>query len=278
MEPDIYEAIVEGRRRGERMALAAVIARRGSTPRKDPAKMLVFEDGRQIGTVGGGCMEAEVSRAALEAIRTQKPQLLRFDLTEDDLEETGLICGGTLEVYVEPILPQPWLFILGAGHVGRCLARTARDLGFRIAVADDRIKYANRERFPEAEALHVGDWEKVLEELPVDPSSYVVIVTRGHQFDLVCLRFALKSRARYIGLIGSRRKIRLFFEKLESEGVDPAEFARVSAPVGLDIGSETPEEIAVSIAAELIAVRKNVDLRRLKEGASRPSPAPQPSS
>lgn len=278
MEPDIYEAIVEGRRRGERMALAAVIARRGSTPRKDPAKMLVFEDGRQIGTVGGGCMEAEVSRAALEAIRTQKPQLLRFDLSEDDLEETGLICGGTLEVYVEPILPQPWLFILGAGHVGRCLARTARDLGFRIAVVDDRIKYANRERFPEAEALHVGDWEKVLEELPVDSSSYVVIVTRGHQFDLVCLRFALQSRARYIGLIGSRRKIRLFFEKLESEGVDPVEFARVSAPVGLDIGSETPEEIAVSIAAELIAVRKNVDLRRLKEGASRPNPAPQPSS
>lgn len=278
MEPDIYEAIVEGRRRGERMALAAVIAHRGSTPRKDPAKMLVFEDGRQIGTVGGGCMEAEVSRAALEAIRTHKPQLLRFDLSEDDLEETGLICGGTLEVYVEPILPQPWLFILGAGHVGRCLARTVRDLGFRIAVVDDRVKYANRERFPEADALHVGEWETVLQQLPVDASSYVVIVTRGHQFDLACLRRALQSPARYIGLIGSRRKIRLFFDKLESEGTDPAEFARVSAPVGLDIGSETPEEIAVSIAAELIAVRKNVDLRRLKDGVARRSSDPQPSS
>ncbi len=278
MEPDIYEAIVEGRRRGERMALAAVIARRGSVPRKDPAKMLVYEDGRQIGTVGGGCMEAEIHRAALESIRTQKPQLLHFDLTEDDLEDSGLICGGTLEVYVEPILPQPWLFILGAGHVGRCLARMARDLGFRIAIVDDRVKYANRERFPEAEAVHVGEWEAVLQELPVDGTSYIVIVTRGHQFDLACLRFALRTRARYIGLLGSRRKIRLFFEKLAAEGVDAAELARVSAPVGLDIGSETPEEIAVSIAAELVAVRRQVDVRRLKKDALHPSPAPQPSS
>ncbi|MBZ5498331.1 MAG: XdhC/CoxI family protein [Acidobacteriia bacterium] len=256
MAEDIYEEIVQIRRQGLRAALATVIVRKGSTPRRDAAKMLIYEDGRRTGSIGGGCTEAEVCREALAAMRCGKPQVLKFDLTGDDAEDGGMICGGSMEVYVEPILPDPTLVIFGAGHVGQRLAEIAKTIGFRIVVVDDRIKYANRERFPYAEALHVDGWEEAFRRLPVNESSYLLIVTRGHQYDLACLRYALKSPAKYIGLMGSARKVKLFFDALEKEGIAPEQFARVNSPVGIDIGSETPEEIAVSIAAQLIAVRK----------------------
>jgi len=262
MDKDIYEAIVEARRAGERLALATIIARKGSTPRRDAAKMLIYPDGRQIGTVGGGCMEAEICREALAAMSSEKAQILKFDLTADDAEDSGLICGGTMEVYVEPIVPDPTLFIFGAGHIGRSVATIAKIVGFKVAIIDDRIKYASQERFPNADAIYVESWETVFERLPITDSSFLLIATRGHQFDLTCLRFALRTPARYIGLLGSRRKIQLFFEKLAAEGFAPGDFSRVRAPVGIEIGSETPEEIAVSIAAELIAVRKKVGIQR----------------
>jgi xanthine dehydrogenase accessory factor len=253
---DIYEEIVQLRRAGARAALATIIVRKGSTPRKDAAKMLIYEDGRRTGTIGGGCTEAEVCREALASLKSGKPILLKLDLTGDAAEDGGMICGGSMEVYVEPILPDPTLVIFGAGHVGKSVAMIAKTLGFRIAIVDDRIKYANAERFPEADELHVGAWAGTLASLEVKDSSYLLIVTRGHEYDLACLRFALKSPARYIGLMGSARKVTLFFEALEKEGFKSDEFKRVHAPVGIDIGSETPEEIAVSIAAQLVAVRK----------------------
>jgi xanthine dehydrogenase accessory factor len=265
MPSDIYESIVELRRRGERAVLATIVARKGSTPRRDAAKMLVCEDGRQVGTIGGGCTEAEVCREAPAIIRAERPVLLRFDLTETDAAESGLLCGGVMEVYVEPILPDPTVFVFGAGHVGSSLAAVAKVAGFRVEVADDRVKYCNRERFPGADALHVADWETLFGELALGDRAFVVIATRGHNYDLACLRFALTTPARYIGLLGSRRKTKLLYEALEAEGVDPAEFDRVFSPVGLDIGSETPEEIAVSIVAELVALRKHVDLRALRD-------------
>jgi len=271
-EMDVFEAVVQSRRAGRRVALATIISRKGSTPRKDPARMLIYEDGGQIGTVGGGCVEAEIIRSALEAMRSERSRLLHFDLTEEDAEDTGLICGGTMEVYVEPVLPDPLLFVFGAGHIGMRIASLAKGLGFRVTVVDDRAKYACRERFPEADAVIAESWEVALERLQITDSSYLVIATRGHKYDLVCLRFALRSPAPYIGLLGSRRKIRLFLEKLAAEGLDPGAFSRVYAPVGLEIGSETPEEIAVSIAAELIAVRKKLDLRPLKESLRRLQP------
>jgi xanthine dehydrogenase accessory factor len=261
---DIFEEIVALRSRGERAALATIIARRGSTPRRDAAKMLIYDDGRTSGTIGGGCTEAEVCNAARSVIRTGKPNLLSFDLTDDDAEESGLICGGTMEVYVEPVLPDPILFVFGAGHIGRCVAEAARNVGFRIAVIDDRVKYANAERFPMAESLYSGPWEETLPRLPISDSSYLVIATRGHNYDLQCLRYAIGTPARYVGLLGSRRKTGLLLSALEKEGIDPALFERVYAPIGLEIGSETPEEIAVSIVAELIAVRKNVDVKPLR--------------
>jgi xanthine dehydrogenase accessory factor len=256
MIDDIYQEIVDLRRGGLRAALATIVQRKGSTPRKDAAKMLIYEDGRRTGTIGGGCTEAEVCREALDTIRSGKPRFLRFDLTGDDAEDGGLICGGSMEVYVEPILPDPSLVIFGAGHVGACVAEIAKMAGFRTIVVDDRIKYANPERFPHADELFVDGWEDSFSKLQITDSSYLVIVTRGHQFDLACLRFALGTPARYIGLMGSARKIQLFYDALAKEGVDAAQFKRVYAPIGLSIGSETPEEIAVSIVAQLIAVRK----------------------
>ncbi len=256
MREDIFEEIVQLRRAGLRAALATVIVRKGSTPRKEAAKMLIYEDGRHTGTIGGGCSEAEVCRAAAAAILSGTPSLLKFDLTGDDAEDGGMICGGSMEVYVEPVLPDPTLVIFGAGHVSRCVADIAYTLGFRVHVVDDRIKYACRDRFPRADALHVGGWEEVFQQVPVNGSTYLLIVTRGHQYDLACLRFALQSPAKYVGLMGSSRKVKLFFETLAKEGMDPAQFKRVHSPVGIQIGSETPEEIAVSIAAELISIRK----------------------
>src|SRR5687767_788490 len=265
MPQDIYEEIVALRRQGSRAALATIVVRKGSTPRKDAAKMIIYEDGRQMGSIGGGCVEAEVCREALLVMRIEKPKLMTFDLTENDAEESGLLCGGTIEVYLEPILPDPTLFIFGAGHVGQCVAQTVKGIGFKIAVVDDRIKYASEERFPQADSIFVDTWDAIFQRLPVTESSYILIATRGHNYDLACLRFAVKSPARYIGLLGSRRKTRLLYEALEREGIDPEVFERVYAPVGIEIGSETPEEIAVSIAAELIAVRKNLEVRPLKE-------------
>jgi xanthine dehydrogenase accessory factor len=265
MQEDIYEEIVRARREGASLALATIILRKGSTPRKDAAKMLIFEDGRQVGTIGGGCNEAEVCREALAAIRSGKAKILSFDLTDENAEESALLCGGTMEIYVEPIFPDPTVVIFGAGHIGKCIAEIATMVGFRTVVADDRIKYVNRERFPQAAALFADDWENIFKKLPVTGSTMLVIATRGHQFDLACLRFALQTPASYIGLLGSRRKTRLLYQTLEKEGVAPANFERVYAPVGIEIGSETPEEIAVSIVAELIAARKKVNIRPLKE-------------
>ena len=261
---DLYEDIVELRSRGIRAALATLIARKGATPRKDSAKMLIYEDGRQSGTIGGGAPEAQVCREAVSIMETGKPKLLTFDLTDVDPEESALVCGGSMEVYVEPILPDPTLFIFGAGHVSKAVAEAARPIGFRIAVIDDRPKYANSERFPDADSIHVDDWEKTLKKLNVNSFSYIFIATREHQFDLICLRFALQSSAGYIGMLGSRKKAKNLFNLLEKEGADSSGFQRVSVPAGIDIGSDTPEEIAVSIAAELIAVRKKLDIQALK--------------
>ena len=273
MSRDIYQEIVELRRSGRRAALATIVVRKGSTPRKDAAKMLIYEDGHQVGSIGGGCTEAEVCREALMVMRLERPKLLSFDLTEDDPEESGLLCGGVMEVYLEPILPDPTLFIFGAGHVGQRVAPVVKGIGFKVAVVDDRIKYASRDRFPDADEIYVDTWEEVFKKLTVNDSSYVLIATRGHNYDLACLRFAVLSPAKYIGLLGSRRKTRLLYETLEREGVDPRNFERVFAPVGIEIGSETPEEIAISIAAELVAVRKNLEVRPLKEALRHLKPA-----
>jgi xanthine dehydrogenase accessory factor len=256
---DLYEEIVRLRKDGRRGAVATIVNVRGSIPSFKTAKMLVRDDGSIIGTIGGGCVEAEVWQAAREVMESEKPRTLTFDLNQDPKYDTGLVCGGTLEIFVEPILPPADLYIFGAGHVAASLYRVARIAGFDVTIIDDREAYANRERFPEAQEVIAEDFDKAAVRLTPGESSYIVIVTRGHRDDMRMLRWAVQTPARYIGMIGSKRKTITIFKELQNEGLAAHLFDRVHAPVGLDIGAITPEEIAVSITAELIAARRRVE-------------------
>jgi xanthine dehydrogenase accessory factor len=255
---DIYEEIARLRRAGVKSALATIVNVRGSIPSYESAKLLVREDGSIFGTVGGGCVEAEVWTAARKVMEAEKPQLLTFNLNNDPSYDTGLLCGGTLEVFVEPILPTPDLYIFGAGHVSLSLSKIASLAGFRTIIIDDRANYANRERFPEAAEIYADDFEKVFEKLEPNSSSYLIAVTRGHKDDMRVLRWAVGTPARYIGMIGSKRKVLEIVHYLEEkESIAHAQLDRVHAPIGLEIGAITPEEIAVAVVAEMIAVRRN---------------------
>ncbi len=254
---DIYEQIVQLRREGRRGAVATITNVRGSIPSFQTAKMLVRDDGSIVGTIGGGCVEAEVWQAAREVMEEEKPRTLTFNLNNNPKYDTGLVCGGTLDVFIEPVLPPALLYIFGAGHVAYNLYKVATIAGFDAVVVDDREAYANRERFPDAREVIAEDFEAVTARLDPPESSHIVIVTRGHRDDMRVLRWALNTRARYLGMIGSRRKTISIYKELEKEGIPADKFASVHAPVGLEIGAVTPEEIAVSIVAEMIAVRRH---------------------
>jgi xanthine dehydrogenase accessory factor len=256
---DIYEEIVRLRQQGRRGAVATIVNVRGSIPSFETAKMLVRDDGSIFGTIGGGCVEAEVWQAAREVMEGEKPRTLTFNLNQNPKYDTGLVCGGTLDIFIEPVLPPAALYIFGAGHVALNLYRTAKNAGFDVTVVDDRESYANNERFPEAKEVIAEDYEKAMARLSPNETSYIVIVTRGHKDDMRVLRWAVQTRARYIGMIGSKRKTITIFRELVGEGIPEQLFERVHAPVGLDIGAITPEEIAVAITAELIAVRRRVE-------------------
>jgi xanthine dehydrogenase accessory factor len=259
IDMDLYEEIVRLRKEGRRGAVATIVNVRGSIPSFRTAKMLVRDDGSIAGTIGGGCVEAEVWQAAREVMETERPRTLTFNLNQDPKYDTGLVCGGTLEIFVEPILPPAELYIFGAGHVAASLYKIAQIAGFDVTVVDDREAYANRERFPEAQQVIAEDFDKAAARLAPSESSYIVIVTRGHRDDMRMLRWAVQSPARYVGMIGSKRKTIAIFRELQQEGLDAQLFYRVHAPIGLDIGAITPEEIAVSITAELIASRRKVE-------------------
>ncbi len=256
---DIYEEIVKLQRAGHRGAVATIVNVRGSIPSFKTAKMLVRDDGSICGTIGGGCVEAEVWQAAREVMANETSRTLRFDLNQDPKYDTGLVCGGTLEIFIEPILPPAVLYIFGAGHVAYGLYKVARNAGFEVVVADDREAYANRERFPEARQVITEDFDQALASVTPNESSYIVIVTRGHRDDMRVLRWAVQTQARYIGMVGSKRKAITIFRELTREGLKPELFDRVHSPVGLDIGAITPEEIAVAIVAEIIAIRRHAE-------------------
>jgi xanthine dehydrogenase accessory factor len=354
---DLYSEIVKTLEKKERAALATLISRIGSAPRAVGAKYLVKEDGISFGTIGGGCVEAEVWQGAQETIKKGKAGVLHFDLTAEQLAAGGLICGGTVDIFLEPlredfldiyrevarikqkggsallatlvsvdhvpsegngikvlmkpsgekigrlahgeglelkilteseatlremkprtigfswenkkmeillepIVSEPTVYIFGAGHISQQLAPIAKMVQFKVVVFDDREVFANRDRFPEADEVIVSEFERCFDRLTIDESSYIVIVTRGHLYDGFVLEQAIKTGARYIGMIGSRSKIQILYKNLMKKGVSKEALDRVCAPIGLDINSETPEEIAVSIAAELIKVRGENPLSR----------------
>jgi xanthine dehydrogenase accessory factor len=253
---DIYEEVVRLRRLGQKCALATIVQVNGSIPSYESAKLLVREDGSMIGTVGGGCVEAEVWNAAREVMETERPRQMNFSLGQDAAYDNGLICGGQLSVFVEPVVPQPRVFIFGAGHISKSISKVAVLAGFASVVVDNREAFANRERFPEADEVYAEEYEEVFPKLAIRDTSYVIIVTRGHRDDMRVLRWAVETNAKYIAMIGSKRKVIGVVKELEKEGIGRAAFERVFAPMGLEIGAITPEEIAVSVVAEMIAIRR----------------------
>jgi xanthine dehydrogenase accessory factor len=256
---DLYDEIVRLRRAGQKCAVATIVEVNGSIPSYESAKMLVREDGSMMGTVGGGCVEAEVWNAAREVIETEKPRHLTFSLGQDAAYDNGLICGGQLNIFVEAVIPQPKAIIFGGGHVSKSLSKVATIAGFSTVIVDDREQFSNAERFPEAEATFAEPYEDVFGKLTVTGSTYLIIVTRGHRDDMRVLKWAVTTDARYIAMIGSKRKTISVIHELESEGMPRQLFEKIHAPMGLEIGAESPEEIAISVVAEMIAARRLPD-------------------
>jgi xanthine dehydrogenase accessory factor len=264
MAMDLFEEIVRMRKAGQRGALATIVHTNGSIPGYESSRMLVREDGSIAGTIGGGCVEADVWAAAKEVMAKESPRKMTFQLNNEASYDHGLVCGGTLEVFVEPILPQPVACLFGGGHISMALAKCASAAGFAIVVIDDREQFANHERFPMAQQLYTS-YESAFSQLQPNASSYLIIVTRGHRDDMRVLAWAVRTPARYIGMIGSRRKVISVYQALEKEGFSPREFVNVYAPMGLEIGALSPEEIALSITAELVAIRRNSQSARHKK-------------
>ncbi|MDI7259856.1 MAG: XdhC family protein [Thermodesulfobacteriota bacterium] len=354
---NIFNEIVKALERKEKLALATIITRVGSAPREAGAKYLVKKDGKAIGSIGGGCVEADVWQEAQEAMEKGEGGVLHFNLTAEQLAEGGLICGGNIDIFLEPltedflniyrevgrisqmggsgilatvisvdgafpkregakvlmkasgertgslfagdewegrifkeaetllrekslrvllmsseranhpwkrmevllesICSEPTVYIFGAGHISQQVVPLAKKVHFKVVVIDDREIFANKDSFPEADEVIVSEFERSFDQLIIDASSYIIIVTRGHLYDRYILEKAIKTSARYIGMIGSKKKIHTLYQDLIGRGVRRNELDRVHAPIGLDINSETPEEIAVSIVAELIKVKRD---------------------
>jgi xanthine dehydrogenase accessory factor len=253
---DVLAALTRALDDGEMAALVTIVAAHGSTPQRVGAKMLVFPDGRTVGTIGGGCYENDAFWKAREALKTRRARLVHYELSDDLAEESGLICGGQMDVFIEPIEPAPRLYIIGAGHVGHQLGQIAPTVGFRLHVVDDRQKFANHERFSAAEEVVVEDVADWVRHSDLPESAFVVVLTRGHRQDFDVRRGLAGRTFRYVGLIGSRAKVARLTEALIADGVSPEWLRQLHAPVGFDIGAVSPEEIAVAILAELIAVRR----------------------
>ena len=256
---DIFQEIVRIRSEGQGAVLATVISAKGSTPRETGAKMLIRSDGTVLGSIGGGSLEAQVCKEALKVMGKSKSMLLRFDLSGKEVAEDGMICGGNMEVFVEPILPEPCLLIFGGGHISLFLSKLGKMVGFKVVIIDDRSEFANRERFPEADEVIARDFPAAFPHLTTNRASYIAIVTRGHLHDETVLEWAAKTDAAYIGMIGSRKKNQAVFSHLQAKGITDKRLKEVHAPIGLNINANTPEEIAVSIVAEIIKARREGD-------------------
>ena len=257
----VFKLLEEAIRQGRGAALVTVISAKGATPRECGAKMVVYEDGSIAGTVGGGKLEALAIREAVAALKAGASRKAVFDLTPGGI---GMNCMGRVEVFIDVHAAQLKLLILGAGHVGQKVAEVAAAAGLPYAVADERAEFANRERFPHACGILVKLPHKAVKAAGVDAKTYVVIATRGHALDEECLAAALKTKARYIGMIGSRSKVPLAFKALNRKGLHPEKDGRVHSPIGLDCGGKSPGAIAVSILAEILAVHHGRDGRHMR--------------
>jgi xanthine dehydrogenase accessory factor len=250
-----YRLIADALDQGQRVALATLVRAEGATPRKAGTKMVVYADGHTAGTIGGGEMEALVIQEAVDAIRQGTSRLVHYELRDAESGDPG-ICGGEADVFVDVVAPRPALLVVGAGHVAMPVAEIGHLCDFRVVVVDDRPDMASAERFPHAAERIAADIVETVRAFPITPDTHVVIVTRGHAYDEQALRAVIDSPAAYVGMIGSRRKVQAIFDHLRADGVDDSLLRRVRAPIGLDIGAQTPAEIAVSIVAEIVMLRQ----------------------
>jgi len=251
----IYQVLVELEANHQPVALCTIVSSQGSTPRHVGSKMIVYQDGHILGTVGGGELESRVLATALEAIQDGKPRLLAYNLADPQRGDPG-VCGGQVEVFVEPIQPKPTLVVVGAGHVGKAIAHLAHWLGFHVVVSDDRPELCSPESVPEADEFIPGLLAELPQHLSITSWTYLVLTTRNVTIDVPGLPVLLETPAAYIGVIGSKRRWATTLQMLREAGVAEERLARVHSPMGLEIRAETPEEIAVSIMAEIIKERR----------------------
>lgn len=252
---DIFDEIVRVKNLGIPAALATVTAVKGSSPGKENFKMLICQDGYLFGTVGGGELENLVIEKAKEIIKTEKAEEFHFNLLEKGPAASGMLCGGNVSIFIEPITNH-FAYIFGGGHVGLALCKILSMIGFNIIVIDDREEFANKERFPEAAETIAGDYIQIMETIDLKKPSYLIITTRGHSFDQDVLRWAATKDLKYLGMVGSKRKIAIIFDDLRSRGISEEIISKIHSPIGLSINAQTAEEIAVAIAAEMIQVKR----------------------
>ncbi len=254
---DLFEEIVRMRTEGVPAALCTVLLARGSTPGKETMKMLVRADGSTLGSIGGGCVEQDCRQLALEVIAAERAATRSFSLNQKDLPESGLICGGQVTILVEPVVP-PTLVLFGGGHVSGAAARVAAECDWRVVVCDDRPEYADPAKHPRAQLCLALPWREAVARFAPAEHHFLVIATRGHKDDLEVLRelAAQECRPRYLGLLGSRGKKAALDRVLADEGAPPAFLESIRTPIGLPIGSQTAGEIAVSLVAELVQLRR----------------------
>ncbi len=248
----VFEALLEARRNGQGVVLATVIRDKGAVPRHAGAKMLVYPDGNIVGTIGGGEMESRVIAEVPALLESGTPTILHYELIDPARGDPG-VCGGQVDIFMEPILPEPTVLVVGCGHVGQAVADLAHWLGFRVIVSDDREELCNPEVIPHADEYLVLPPAELAAKANIHARTYIAAVTRGTPFDVAVLPGLLETSSPYIGVIGSRRRWATAVEQLKEQGIDEDALRRVYAPIGLELNAETPREIAVSILAEIVS-------------------------
>jgi xanthine dehydrogenase accessory factor len=252
--PSIYQVLAELETAHKPVALCTIVKTSGSTPRHSTSKMLVFQDGHILGTVGGGELENRVIKEALASLVDGCPRNLEYSMTDPERGDPG-ICGGQVEVFVEPVLPSPMLVIVGGGHVGKSVAHIAKWLGFRVALSDDRSEFCTPEANPDVDEFYPVTLSDLPHHLTITPQTAIVLTTRGNDVDVSGLPALLDTQAWYIGVIGSRKRWNTTVKELNQQGITKEKLERIHSPIGLRIGAETPEEIAISILAEILMLR-----------------------
>lgn len=264
MHSSIYQALVEMEEKHQTGVLCTIVQSQGSTPRRTGSKMLVYPDGSIVGTIGGGEVESRVLHEALDSLRDGVPRMLPYSMVDPQRGDPG-VCGGQLEVFVEPILPAPTLLLIGGGHVGKAVAHLAKWLEFRVAVSDDRPEYCTPQAVPDADDFYPVPMAELPDQLEITSWTYMVLTTRGANVDIEGLPALLDSPAAYIGVIGSRRRWETTRKGLIENGIDKDLVDRVRSPIGLELNAETPKEIAVSIMAEILMVRDGGDGQQMSK-------------